>query len=165
MPYENLARGQQTGIHVFVDLDDTICDFTAAYEIARGRWPDNPWPQSRPGFFLDLLPLPGAIETLQWLESCPQAILHILSAPSCRNPLSYMEKRIWVEQHLGYEVVHRFHLSPDKGLFKGELLIDDNPNGKGQERFQGRLLHFGSSEFPDWRAVREELERMLEPHP
>lgn len=36
-------------------------------------------------------------------------------------------------------------------------LIDDNVEGKGQNYFQGELIHFGSQEFPDWMSVRKAL--------
>lgn len=51
-------------------------------------------------------------------------------------------------------------LSPDKGLLKGDFLIDDHIDGKGQERFEGRLIQFGSGEFPDWAAVLHEFEQL-----
>jgi len=40
---------------------------------------------------------------------------------------------------------------------KGDILIDDNIKGKGQEIFEGRLIHFGSDQFPDLKSVRREL--------
>ena len=149
-------------MRIFIDLDDTVTDFRSAFWAAREARPDVAWPQSIPGFFLGLEPLPGAIDALLWLERHPAVEFHILSAPSCRNPGSYSEKRIWVEQHLGYEVVKRFHLSPDKGLFRGDLLIDDHLSGKGQERFVGRVIQFGGADFPDWPAIMAEIGRLLE---
>jgi 5'-nucleotidase len=30
--------------------------------------------------------------------------------------------------------------------------------GKGQENFEGKILQFGSEEFPDWRSVQSFFE-------
>jgi 5'-nucleotidase len=41
-------------------------------------------------------------------------------------------------------------------LSRGDILIDDRTaNGAGD--FSGRLIQFGSDEFPDWQAVLDEL--------
>lgn len=148
-------------MRIFVDLDDTVADFRGSYQRTKQLHPAVEWPQSMPGFFLDLHPLPGAIEGLLWPEKHPEIELHILSAPSCRNPHSYQEKRIWVEQHFGYELVRRFHLSPNKGLFREDILIDDCVEGKGQDGFEGTLIQFGSKNFPDWGSTLREIQRML----
>lgn len=49
-------------------------------------------------------------------------------------------------------------ISPNKSLLKGQYLIDDQASGKGQDAFEGELIHFGSKEFPNWAKVREYLE-------
>ena len=46
------------------------------------------------------------------------------------NPLCYIEKRLWVEAHLGFDVVNRLIISAHKGLNKGHFLIDDNVEGR-----------------------------------
>jgi hypothetical protein len=38
----------------------------------------------------------------------------------------------------------------DKSLLQGDFLVDDRASGKGQERFQGELVQFGSEKFYDW---------------
>lgn len=85
--------------------------------------------------------------------------LYVLSAPSPRNVHSYSEKRQWIERHFDYELAKRLILSPNKGLLKGDVLIDDQPNGKGQEWFEGQLILFGSPDFPDWHTVVSHLQR------
>jgi len=35
----------------------------------------------------------------------------------------------------------------------GDYLIDDHASGRGQEDFQGELIHFGSEKFPDWKVI------------
>ncbi|MCM8526915.1 MAG: hypothetical protein NE327_10385 [Lentisphaeraceae bacterium] len=44
-------------------------------------------------------------------------------------------------------------MSSNKGLLKGDLLIDDHDSGRGQESFEGEFILFGGSKFPDWPSV------------
>lgn len=88
--------------------------------------------------------------------------LYILTAPSVKNPLCYVEKREWVEKYLGMEMVERLIISPNKGLNKGDYLIDDNDYGRGQELFEGELIKFGSEPYADWEAVVEYLVREID---
>jgi hypothetical protein len=54
--------------------------------------------------------------------------------------------------------VNRLIISPHKHLSCGDILIDDKRSGKGQDKFQGVLLQFGSKKYPDWKAIEEFLE-------
>lgn len=139
---------------VYVDMDQTLCDFGVSYLQYKQSHPEEAFPQSMPGFFIGLAPITGAIETYQWLNDREDIDLYILTAPSIRNPQSYTEKRLWVEKHLGLNAVYKLIISPNKGLNKGHYLIDDYTEGKGQENFEGKILQFGSDEFPDWRSVQ-----------
>lgn len=138
-------------------MDDTLCDFKGAFTASVKKNPAIAFPQSQFRFFANLVPIPGAIEAVIALEKSSQYLPYILTAPSIPNPLSYTEKREWVEQHLGYDFCERLILCSNKGLLKGDFLIDDYDAGKGQEHFEGVLLHFGSEAFPDWEAVRRRL--------
>lgn len=140
---------------VYVDMDDVLCDYSAAHRRERNAQPEIEFPQSVAGFFANLDPINGAIEAVNELRD--QFNLFVLSAPSTRNPQSYAEKRIWIESHFDYEFTKKLILSPDKGLFRGDFLIDDHASGRGQERFAGELLHFGTPRFPDWTKVVEYL--------
>ena len=140
---------------VYVDMDQTLCDFGASYLQYKQQHPEEAFPHSVPGFFIGLAPITGAIETYQWLNEREDIDLYILTAPSIRNPHSYTEKRLWVEKHLGLNAVYKLIISPNKGLNKGHYLIDDYTEGKGQENFEGKILKFGSDEFPDWKSVQK----------
>lgn len=144
-------------MNIFVDMDDVICDYTSAHAQNLLLHPGIQFPQSQYGFFSRLKPIDGAIKAVNDIHASEKFDLYILTAPSVRNPFSYSEKRIWVEEHLGYELVDRLIICSHKHLLLGDILIDDNISGKGQERFQGRLIHFGGSDFPDWESVRAEL--------
>lgn len=142
---------------IYIDMDDVLCDFSGAFKKALDSNPVIPIPQSQFGFYQKLDPLPGAIETLKSLYASSMYTPYILTAPSTRNPFSYTEKRVWIEEWLGYPFVDRLIICSHKGLLKGDILIDDNNSGRGQETFEGRLIHFGSAKFPDWKSVNKEL--------
>jgi len=140
---------------VYIDMDDTLCDFKMAFYKCRLENPSLKFPQSTQNFFLDLEPITGAIETFIWLNNQPELEVYILTAPSLKNPNSHTDKRLWVEKHLGFSAVSQLIISPHKNLSKGHYLIDDNVRGKGQENFEGEVIHYGSNLFPDWPAVHQ----------
>ena len=142
---------------VYIDMDDTVCDFTGAFSKALKMNAAVRYPQSQYRFFANLKPIEGAIETVKSLIDSDEYDPYILSAPSTRNPISYAEKREWIELHFGYDYCKKLILCGHKGLLKGDLLIDDHIEGKGQEFFTGELIEFGSSAYPNWAAVRARL--------
>ena len=125
------------------------------YKKASRENPGVPFPPPIPGFFEGLLPIPGAIEAINRLRSW--ADVYILTSPSVRNPLCYTEKRLWIEKHFDLGFCYKLIISTNKGLLKGDVLIDDCKSGKGQEHFEGRLIHFGSDKFLNWNAVEKNL--------
>ena len=146
---------------VYIDMDDTLCDFQSSYKHSRKTNPDIKFPQSIKGFFQNLAPLPGAIDVFHWLNDHPSIDVYILTAPSIKNPLCYVEKRLWVEENLGFKVVNQLIISPHKNLSKGDYLIDDYTKGKGQESFEGELIHFGSEEFSGWEEIKTHFQDLL----
>lgn len=143
----------QSHRRIYIDLDNTLCDFAAHYHAVRTEFPELKFPQSLPGFFTALKPMPGAVAAFQQLRALPATTVFILTAPSVRNVHCYTEKRVWVEQHLGLDAAYRLIISPNKGLLLGDYLIDDLAEGKGQEYFSGELIHFGTVRYPDWATV------------
>ena len=142
-------------------MDHTLCDFSASYLEHKEDFPQVEYPHSLPGFFSGLEPLPNAVEVFRWLKNHNDIDLYILTAPSVRNPLSYTEKRLWVEEQLGIDSAYKLIITPNKGLSIGQYLIDDNIEGKGQENFQGQVLQFGSNEFPNWQSIKVYFEEIL----
>lgn len=142
---------------VYVDMDFVLCDFMTTHLEYKALYPELMYTHSKPGFFLDLNPIDGAVEGFQWLMESPHFDPYILTAPSVRNPHCYTEKRLWVEKHLGIAAAYRLIISPNKALNIGAYLIDDKLTGKGQDGFAGELLHFGSERFPDWDSVLDYL--------
>ncbi|MCL4169033.1 UNVERIFIED_CONTAM: hypothetical protein GTU68_016356 [Idotea baltica] len=101
--------------------------------------------------------MPDAINIVNELRS--DFDVYVLTAPSTRNPHSYTEKRLWIETYFDYAFTKRLIISPNKSLLIGDYLIDDYARGKGQDKFEGSLIHFGTSRFPDWQAVNQYLRK------
>lgn len=137
---------------VYVDMDGVLCDYVGAHEDGLKNNPETEYPQSVKGFYENLEPLPNALFAMEWMQSQGLEV-YILTAPSVFNPHSYTEKRLWVEEHLGFDWCEKLILSPHKNLLDGDVLIDDNVSGHGQDAFKGSLIHFGSKGFPDWSSV------------
>jgi len=142
---------------IYIDMDDVLCDYSHAHAEALKQNPSLIFPQSQRGFFENLVPIEGGIETVKYLKQSKNYEPYILTAPSEHNPLSYTEKRIWIEKHLGFDFVERLIICSNKSLLKGDILIDDHISGKGQENFEGQLIHFGSKEFLNWNMVQKIL--------
>lgn len=138
---------------IYLDMDDTLCDYKSQIERYKEQFPEVEFPQSVEGFFLEMNPISGAVAIANELFDYPAYEVYILTAPSIFNPLCYTEKRLWVENHLGFRWVERLIIAFDKGLLKGHYLVDDYIEGRGQEKFEGQLIHFGSDEFPNWETV------------
>ena len=138
---------------VYIDMDGVLCDYNAAKNEALQRNPEQKFPQSEIGFFENLNPIENAIESINYLKSIEHIDVYILTAPSVKNPHCYTEKRIWIEKHLGIDMTEKLIITANKGLNKGEYLIDDHISGKGQENFEGIILQFGSEKFPSWKEI------------
>ena len=132
---------------VYIDMDDTICDFTKPFKTGQFS---KKYPQSKVGFFLDLDPIDGAIESIKNLQT--KYNVYILTRPSIKNIHCYTEKAEWIKKYLGEEMLEKLILCPDKSLVKGEYLIDDD-NRHGQTEFEGEHIQFGKGDFKDWKSV------------
>lgn len=82
-------------------MDDVLCDFRTAYEDILKKNPGIKYPQCQFDFFRKLKPLDGAIKGFKYLYNNEKFDVYILSSPSVLNPLSYLEKRLWVGDYLG----------------------------------------------------------------
>lgn len=114
----------------------------------RDEWKNWKVPEK---FFCELEPIEGAIESVKALKKYYE--VYFLSTPQWSNPFCWMEKRLWVEQHFGESMFKRLILSHNKGLLKGDYLVDDIVH----EGFEGEHIHFGTERFPDWNSVYEYL--------
>ena len=161
MELEPLKREKMNKKIIHVDMDDVLCNYKSAFEKALEINPKVGFPQSQFDFYRKLKPLDQAIESVKTLLQKENFDIYILTAPSIYNPSSYTEKRIWIEDFFGMEMVEKLIISPNKGLLKGDYLIDDTPKGRGQENFEGQFIHFGSKEFPTWKVVLNYFEKLI----
>lgn len=137
---------------IYIDMDDTLVQFTEGKNSALASNPAQPFPQSQIGFFSGLKPIPGAVGAYKWLKSQGFRVL-FLTAPSVMNPLCYTEKRLSIEKIFGYTACEDLIIATDKSLLRGNVLIDDRVDSNKQQDFEGTLIHFGSLAIPDWNAA------------
>ena len=137
-------------------MDDTICDYKTAYKLAKEKNPEIEHPQSVAGFFLNLKPLPEAIEAVNLLRK--DYDVYILTRPSYQNPLCYTEKRLWVEKYFDLEFCRKLIFCSDKTLIIGDILIDD----VAWIGFKGRQIMFGKLGANDWQETLSAIERLQE---
>ena len=132
---------------IYVDMDGVLCDYNEAKYRTLLRTPENGFPQASYGFFRDMKPIDGALKAYMWLHE--NFDTWILTRPSVLNPMCYTEKREWVEKHLGIEICEKLIMCCEKGLLKGDYLIDD----MSWPLFEGKQITFGSKEYPEWFEV------------
>lgn len=78
----------------------------------------------QPDFFIDLEPLPGAIEGFRQLQNAGHEML-ICSSPS-PSPMSAAEKLAWLHRHLPEFPRKYVMLGHQKHWLKADILIDDS---------------------------------------
>ncbi|NXT04724.1 NT5C protein, partial [Prunella fulvescens] len=84
-----------------------------------------------PGFFLDLDPIPGALEAVQEMLHMQDTEVFICTSPLRKYEHCVVEKYKWVEKHLGSEFVERIILTRDKTVVAADLLFDDKDTIQG----------------------------------
>ncbi|KVX01618.1 5' nucleotidase, NT5C type [Shewanella frigidimarina] len=142
---------------IYIDMDDVLCDYTTAFHQAINLTPSIAFPQSQYGFYANLAPIIDAVESVNALIKSEKFDPYILTAPSNRNPLSYTEKRVWIEKYFGIAFTEKLIICANKSLLKGDILIDDQLSGRGQDKFDGQLIHFGSTAYPNWKSIMNTL--------
>lgn len=164
---------------LFIDMDNVLVDFKSGIkrldEQTRMTYDEHIDSKTGitykmhfddvPGIFALMDPMPGAIEAVRKLQERYE--LYILSTAPWNNPTAWYDKLQWVKRYFGGDdgdvFYKRLILSHHKELClcHGDYLIDDRDNKNGTEKYKkaGKLIHFGTREFPDWDAVEEYLMR------
>lgn len=137
---------------IYIDMDNVLVDFTSAFpflsketmEAYEGRLDEVP------GIFSLMKPNEGAVEAYRFLAE--HYDVYILSTAPWRNPSAWSDKLLWVQEYLGDVAYKRLILTHHKELNRGDYLIDDRKKN-GASEFQGKLIQFGSEDFPNWKTV------------
>ncbi|NXK23208.1 NT5C protein, partial [Arenaria interpres] len=87
-----------------------------------------------PGFFLELDPIPGALEAMQEMVRMQDTEVFICTSPLKKYEHCIVEKYKWVEKHLGPKFVERIILTRDKTVVSADLLFDDKDTIRGAEQ-------------------------------
>lgn len=144
---------------IYVDMDGVLCDIYSHAKKKFSEFPQIKYPQSQYGFFLELPVIYNSVETVKSLQNDYDGNFDIwfLTAPSTHNPMSYAEKNYWIRINFGQAWCDKLIICPDKSLLRGDYLIDDNISGRGQDKFIGTFIHYGSDIYKDWKAVKNHL--------
>uniref|UniRef100_A0A4X2KS30 5',3'-nucleotidase, mitochondrial n=1 Tax=Vombatus ursinus TaxID=29139 RepID=A0A4X2KS30_VOMUR len=155
------ARGRP--LRVLVDMDGVLADFEGGFlkkfrarypdkpyialEDRRGFWVSDQYGQLRPelsekaisiweskNFFIELEPLPGAVEAVKEMARLENTDVFICTSPIKKYKYCPNEKYAWVEKHFGQEFLEQIVLTRDKTVVSGDLLIDDRPDITGWPR-------------------------------
>lgn len=154
MAMKEESKLQEPDLVILIDMDQTLADFVGSWKkIWNTKHPDRLITEDpteflledayfgfakeeevreiyhSPEFYINLEPLPGALEAIKQMEAVGLD-LFICSSPASANS-SYTEKADWVEMHLGREWVKKLILTRDKTMVHGDYLIDDKPSITG----------------------------------
>jgi hypothetical protein len=141
---------------LYIDMDNVLVDFKSGIacldESGQKQYAGHL--DDVPGIFAYMEPIKGAVESFEELSRLYDT--YVLSTAPWDNPSAWADKVRWIQRYLGESGYKRLILSHHKNLCKGDYLVDDrSKNGAGD--FDGELILFASTLFPDWAAVREYL--------
>lgn len=141
---------------VYVDLEDTIFDYSDFFERAKKDSINT----SKQGFYATLRPVPGAIDAFEWLCQKDNLEVYILaSAPIC-SPQDYTKKHDWVKKHIGMKHTQRLIFFSHKNLLAGDCLIDCQDGGPSQETFKGIQIKFKNEGFESWDKIKNYIKKI-----
>ena len=140
---------------VYIDMDGVLCDFDKrAKELEENEGIKGHRLFKHPSAYKDLEPIDGAIDAWHALQEKYET--YILSTPPWSNPDAWSEKRKWVEQFFGKSANKKLILCHNKGIVKGDFLIDDRI-ANGVADFDGEHIHFGQEGAENWAVILKNL--------
>ncbi len=136
---------------VYVDMDGVMCDIAKQIEKKKIQNPAMPFPQAEYGFFMEMEEIEDAVNAVRALAD--HYDVAFATALSWKNPMSAAEKIYWIGQHVGIDWMEHVIPISNKSRLIGDFLVDDNIKGRGQEKFNGEVIHFGHGDARGWREV------------
>lgn len=133
-------------MRVFIDMDGVIVDFDgfrSELEKKTNTIITGDMMKQLPSVYSVMDPMPGAIEAVRSLIGMGHDVW-LATKPPTGIPQAYADKVQWVLDHLP-ELKRKIILTHDKGLLRGDVLIDDRPHKANADKFEGELLHFSAS--------------------
>lgn len=124
-------------MRIYVDMDGVIVDFDSFREEKQMTGEEI---KKLPGAYLNMKPIPGAIEAVRFLVSKGHDVW-LATKPPTGIPFAYADKVAWVLNHMP-EMKRKVLLVHDKSLLRGDVLIDDRPHKANAQKFEGQLIHF-----------------------
>ncbi|XP_015991700.2 5'(3')-deoxyribonucleotidase, mitochondrial isoform X1 [Rousettus aegyptiacus] len=163
-------------LRVLVDMDGVLADFEGGFlrkfrarfpdqpfialEDRRGFWVSEQYGRLQPGlsekaisiwesenFFIDLEPLPGAVEAVKQMANLENTEVFICTSPIKMYKYCPYEKYAWVEKHFGPDFLEQVVLTRDKTVVSADLLIDDRPD------ITGKWPAAGAEPNPSWEHI------------
>ena len=146
---------------LYIDMDNVLVDFPSALarvnlEILE-KYENNL--DDIPGIFSLMDPVEGALESFKILSE--KFDVYILTTAPWNNPSAWSDKLLWVKKYLGESAYKRLIITHHKNLNKGHYLVDDRDRN-GAYAFEGTLIRFDSTRFPNWKVVTSYLLNGLE---
>ena len=123
---------------VYIDLDGVLANFQKGVGRKVDRF-ERPNEMLQRGFYANLEVLDGSYKAICELLLSDKLDIYIASKPTIYNPYCMSEKYEWVYKHFP-ELIKKVNLVCDKGLLKGDFLIDDSTRWHG--KFEGQCLKF-----------------------
>lgn len=141
-----LRRLASREVRLYLDMDGVLADYERGADAAGipyNRFKDTP------GCYLNLEPIPGALEAVKALLASVGDSLYILSTPpSKRHAQATEEKRQWLSRVLPeFPLDHALFVQNKAGEgIPGDVLVDDHPEWNGAAEFPGEVIHFRGPE-------------------
>lgn len=135
-------------MRVFVDMDGVLVDFDG-YMKETGLTSETI--KKTPHAYWKMKPMPEAIKAIHSLLGMGHDVW-IATKPPTGIAYAYADKVTWVLDYIP-ELKRKIVITHDKSLLRGDVLIDDRPHKANVDKFQGKVIHFGSPLWPDWSEV------------